>query len=347
MIFEGTKNKFFFGLGLTRAGQSMPDIMMLPQLATYFDVTVDALLGYEPQLAKEQIQQIYRELCKDFAEKPFEEVYGKSESLVKQYYSCYLFLFQICVLWVNHVMLAEEPARQIEVLDRICDLCDHILENCKNVGICNDAIMMKALVGLQCGKAQEVIDGIEELINPYRLANQSDSLLIEAYRMANQVEKADSFSQMSMFLHLLLLIGDGVQFLAIHIQEREVCEETIKRLDQVVDIYHMEKIHPNVVVAYLSQTAVYYCMHGEPENAIKRLQRYVRLIKNIVETESTLRGDAYFTKLDGWFENLDLGTQMVRDKKLVLQSARMSLESPAFASLKGMEAFAKICAQLE
>lgn len=349
-----TQDEMASFLGVTKAsvskwenGQSMPDIMMLPQLATYFDVTVDDLIGYEPQLAKEQIQKIYRDLCKDFAEKPFEEAYEKSESLVKQYYSCYLFLFQICVLWLNHVMLAEGQERQMEVIHRIVDLCDRILENCKSVEICNDAIMMKALANLQCGKAQEAIDGIEELVNPYRLANQSDSLLIEAYRMTNQVEKADSFAQMSMYLHLLLLIGDGIQFLGIHMQEREICDETIRRLEQVIDLYHMDKIHPNVVASYLCQAAAYFCIHGEFEAAIKRLQRYVRIIIIATDKEMFLCGDDYFTKLDGWFENLDLGTQMVRDKKLVLQSARMGLENPVFAPLRDMEEFAKICGQLE
>ena len=50
-------------IGVTKAsvskwenGQSMPDILLLPQLATYFGVTLDALFGYEPQLSKEQIQ---------------------------------------------------------------------------------------------------------------------------------------------------------------------------------------------------------------------------------------------------------------------------------------------------
>ena len=67
MIFEGTKKSIFFGLGLTRAGQSMPDILLLPVLASYFDVSVDRLLGYEPQLSKEQIQEIYRRFSKAFS----------------------------------------------------------------------------------------------------------------------------------------------------------------------------------------------------------------------------------------------------------------------------------------
>ena len=52
-------------VGVTKASvskwetkQSLPDIMLLPRLAAYFDVTVDELLGYEPNLSREQIQKI-------------------------------------------------------------------------------------------------------------------------------------------------------------------------------------------------------------------------------------------------------------------------------------------------
>ena len=61
-------------VGVTKAsvskwetGQSMPDILLLPQIAAFFDVTIDELLGYEPQLSREQIRKIYFELAADFA----------------------------------------------------------------------------------------------------------------------------------------------------------------------------------------------------------------------------------------------------------------------------------------
>jgi len=83
-------------LGVTKASvskwetkQSFPDILLLPRLASYFDVTVDELLGYEPQLSREQIRCSYHSLAEDFAKKPFEEVMQESEALVRKYYSCY------------------------------------------------------------------------------------------------------------------------------------------------------------------------------------------------------------------------------------------------------------------
>ena len=75
-------------VGVTKASvskwetkQSMPDILLLPQLAAFFDVTIDELLGYEPQLSKEQMQKIYLELASDFAKNPFEEVIERVQAL--------------------------------------------------------------------------------------------------------------------------------------------------------------------------------------------------------------------------------------------------------------------------
>ena len=45
MIFEGTKKLNFFGLGLTRAGLSVPDSDMLITLADELDTSVSVLLG--------------------------------------------------------------------------------------------------------------------------------------------------------------------------------------------------------------------------------------------------------------------------------------------------------------
>lgn len=44
MIFEGTKKSIFFGLGLTRAGETYPDIDKCDKLAKYYGVTIDSLV---------------------------------------------------------------------------------------------------------------------------------------------------------------------------------------------------------------------------------------------------------------------------------------------------------------
>ena len=260
-----TQDELAAFLGVTKAsvskwenGQSMPDILLLPELATYFDVSVDELLGYEPQLSKEQIQKLYRELGEEFANLPFDEVFARCEVLVKKYYSCYRFLLQICALWVNHYMLVEERERQLEILEKAISLCEHIMEKCKETELCSDAKGMKATIDILCGRPQDVIDGIEESLNPNRILNQSEGLLLHAYMMVGDTEKANSFAQISMYHHLIALIGDAVNYLNMHMQDKEICEETIRRIDQLIEAFKLDALDLNVIAIYQYQVAVYY-----------------------------------------------------------------------------------------
>jgi transcriptional regulator with XRE-family HTH domain len=57
-----TQEKLAEYMGVSKAavskwesGQSYPDILLLPELATYFNISVDELLGYSPQMSREEI----------------------------------------------------------------------------------------------------------------------------------------------------------------------------------------------------------------------------------------------------------------------------------------------------
>ncbi len=341
-------------IGVTKAsvskwenGLSMPDIILLPQLAAYYDVTVDELLGYEPQLSKEQIQKIYHMLAEAFATEPFEEVFQKSEEYVKRYYSCYPFLAQICVLWTNHFAMAKGQDAQQAVLKKIENLCNHIIKNCKNAAICSDVTVMKAAVDMQCGRPEKVVETLEEFLNPQSLVNQSDGMLIQAYMMMGDMQKADDYAQASMYLHLILLVGGAASYMGMHAQEKELCEETIRRIDALIEAYQFESLHENISASYHFQTAAVLCLHGEKEKAIKRLKRFAKIVSDMLKQEHLLHGDAYFSRMDTWFEKLDLGAQLVRDKRVILQSAKESLKNPVFDGLREDKEFKKIEKMLE
>lgn len=341
-------------VGVTKAsvskwetGQSLPDVLLLPRIAAYFDVTIDELLGYELWLSKEQIRKLYQELASDFAECPFEEVMEKSRGLVKRYYSCYPFLFQMASLWLNHAGLEKDAEKQRQILEEIRKLCEHIIEDCKDIGICNDAMLLRSLVELQLGKTQEVIETLEELLNPYRLVNQSDGVLIQAYQMSGNMEKAGSFTQISMFLHLMSLVGNAVQYLNIHSGDLKVCEETITRIRVVAEAYQLEQLHPNTMAQFYYQAAIVYCMHGWYEAAVQMLERYGAVIEELLKVgQILLHGDAYFDRLSEWIEQLGIGADAPRDMRVVMESVMQTLEHPAFKILEEDAAFMRIKRQL-
>lgn len=337
---EVTQEEVASFIGVTKASvskwetkQSLPDILLLPVLASYYGVTVDELLGYKPQLGKEQIQKIYHDLAAEFAEKPFEEVMDASRKLVKKYYSCYSFLLQISILWLNHYTFAKDPKSQMGILDETVELCTHIIENCKDISICNDATVLKAIMDLQRGRPQEALDLVEDMLSPYRLASQSSGILIQAYQMVGDMDKAVSYTQISMFLHLLSLVEGATQYIAFRAQDKESCEETIRRMDGLIELFQLERLHQNIAAVYHYQVAVYQCQQEDIEGVFARLKRFVEITCDLLDHEAALHGDDYFNRLEEWFEGLDLGKQMVRDKKLVLDNACKALENPVFSPL--------------
>ena len=342
-------------VGVTKAsvskwetGQSIPDVLMLPQLATFFDVTVDELIGYKPQLSEEQIIKIYRDLCVAFVQEPFEEVMEKSKKLVHQYYSCYPFLYRICLLWANHFMLAKEQERQQEILADASELCERIISNAKDIALCNDVVDINATINLLRGDAKAVIDTLEGLQNPSRISNQSVGILIKAYEMANEMEKADSYTQICMYSQLITLIGCATEYLAIHSDDLAVCQETIKRIEKVEEAYNAASLNFNAMCLFYYQAAIVCCMHGEKQQSLELLGKYVKCMEiGFSEEEIRIHGDDYFNNLESWFEKLEVIGGAPREKSIILDSAIGALEHPALACLQEEEGLKKLRQKLQ
>lgn len=341
-------------VGVTKAavskwetGQSMPDIIILPMLAAFFDTTVDELIGYVPQLSKEQIQKWYQEFAQKFADGPFEEVMAETQSYVKKYYSCYPFLFQVCVLWLNHVMLAENRQRQSEVFLFIAELCGHIKENCRDVRISDDVVVLQAMAHLQLGRIDEVVEVLEEVSRPNSLLGQSGFVLMQAYKMAGECHKAESFMQITMYQALYSLVGTAKEYICMHMEELSACEPTIDRIMQVEKTYHLGKLNPNLIAGFEYQAAMCYAMHGEKEKSFAHADRYVYCLRELFSSGIILlHGDEYFNQIEEWFTQTEGGAEAPRDRQLVLEEVKKSFDNPVFAVLEGEQKFREIKEEL-
>ena len=336
-------------VGVTKASvskwenkQSMPDILLLPQLAAFFDVTIDELVGYQPQLSPEQMQKIYQELAAEFAAGSFDETIEKSRNLVKQYYSCYPFLLQVCVLYLNHFMLAgsEEACRAL--LKETEELCERIIRRCSDVSICSDAIAFQAILKIQQGEAAKAVEILEPITDPGRLSDQNDDLLIQAYQLAGETEKARSLAQIRLYIHLVSLVSIAIQYLELFKNEPERCEETIRRTEGLLDLYQGEALHPNLASQFHYQAAVVYGENGKQELALRELSAFAEGVERILHGDLILHGDRYFDRLEEWIEKLPLGDQMPRDKSFIGQNIRAALAHPAFSTIKETEEYRKI-----
>lgn len=326
-------------VGVTKAsvskwetGQSLPDIPMMLLLASYFGVTLDELLGYRPELTKKQIRSLYRELAEAFAEKPFEEVFERSQKLVKAWYSCCPFLLQISVLWLNHCERAPLE-RRAEVLKEIEVLCARIQGNSRDSGLCSDAVFLEAVVRLMQGKTEEVIGTLEEICNPYRMSRNSDAMLIQAYLQAGDIGNADARVQIYMYEGALAMLNGAVNFLAVHLQEPDKCRLLLARTDAMLAQGGLERLHPNAAAQYEYQAAIALCAQGNYQEGAARLRHFADLVNRMKQNGMRLQGDELLDRLEEWFEKNELGAEPVRCEASVTKSAAQALQNPVFSGL--------------
>ncbi|MFH1880927.1 MAG: helix-turn-helix transcriptional regulator [Bacillota bacterium] len=342
-------------IGVTKAsvskwenGLSMPDVLLLPQLAAYFNVSLDALFGYEPQLSREQIQRIYLDFAAAFATRPFEEVLAEVRATIRKYYACYPLLLQLCVLYLNHFFMAKDTAEAQNLLREARGLCGHILDHCKSVSVSSDATSLKALIDLQLGSADAVIEVLEPMLNPARLSRQDDATLVQAYWLAGKPEQAIDFSQVSLYLNLVSFISASVQYMAMNGSDGKSCEETIRRVDSVAKAYKLDRLHPNITAQFQYQAALVMTALGKHQEALARLDAYAKTVCILFDRgQFKLHGDDYFTRVDPWFDKLALGANPPRDMALVRQSALQALDQQPFEPLRQYAEFKALRQRLE
>lgn len=334
-------------MGVTKAsvskwetGQSLPDISLLPLLASFFDVSIDELVGYNPQLSKEQIRKMYETFSDDFSVTSFEKVFQEVKQQVNKYYSCYRFLFQMAVLLLNHYRMCASKEQQRETLEYICHLCEHIQDECHDLTICSDARILNAMVYLELGNPDRTIELLEDNVRPYRLDTQTSGIASSAYMMSGNTGKADSFIQISIYNELLSLLNNSSIHMLIHAQNLSACEETIRRMGILISAYALDKLHPNSVAAFEYQAALCYATNHVKDKALEHLGRFLDCVNQLLNVDNMeLHGDDYFNNIQVWFDETAWQTPSPRSRKTVVDDLKGYLEHPAFTILQGEREF--------
>lgn len=334
-------------------GTTTPDIQTLPVLAAFFDVSVDDLLGYEAQLSQHQTRYYYHKLAQEFAERDFEAVWEESMELVKKYYCCYSLLMQMAILWLNHSSLVKSESQKAEVLEWIEKLCNRIIEGCEDSGLCENAAAIRVLVWLQQGRSDLVIDSMEaEVLDVNRIGDKS-TLLPIAYLSVGNYSMAEKSSQIGIYRNLMELVNNCILLLRSNREDEEYCRKVIQRTDQILVVFQMEKLHPNVAAGYHYQVALKLCSFFTSlkpdleEEIYDRIDQYVQMICQLFRDGIKVHSDPFFFRLKDWFSDLELGAEGIRDGQLILSDAVNSLNHPAFSVLQDEKRMKQCIRKLE
>lgn len=324
-------------------GQSYPDITFLPRLATLFHISIDELLGYQPQMSKEEIRKLYRRLSENFAGHPFEEVMEQCRAVIREYYSCFPLLFQMGVLLVNHSMLAGDGKMQ-GILKEAQELFIRVRTESGDVELAREARNMEAVCLLALGNSDEaaaMIDGADLLLIP------QETLLSLAYRRSGREKEAKAVCQIGIYQYLSALLNLMIQYQELCVDDRMLFDETHRRIAALAETFLVGRLHPALLFPYYLSAAQGYMALGDTGRTYAYLEQYTELVVT-VDWPLKMHGDVYFDTLDDWLENrMILGEDMPRDGKLVRRSMVEAVtENPAFAALHGETAFQRIVEKL-
>ena len=324
-------------------GQSYPDVTFLPKLAAYFNISVDELIDYKPQMAKEDIRKLYRSLSTDFTSKPFDSVMEDCRKTIKKYYSCFPLLLQMGILMINHIDLLKDPQKVASLTAEAKVLFIRVREECDDVSITKLALFMEAMCSLISGDPNSVLELLDGAVAP---ALPPESLLASAYQMIGRAEEAKSVLQVGMFQNIVVLFNFFPAYLALCVDVPSKFDEVLRRSLVVAETFDMRHLHPGVLVGLYISAAQGFIAQKNYDRALEMLQKYTEIVISDIYP-LRLHGDTFFDRLDGWLDQLDLGTDLPRDEKTIRKSmSEVIVHNPAFSVLSDELRFQSITEKL-
>lgn len=325
-------------------GQSYPDITFLPQLAAFFNISIDELMGYEPQMSKENIRKLHLKLSTDFTVEPFDEVLEHCREISKKYFSCAPLLFQIGALLVNNSMLSGNMEKTLSVISEAKELFIRVKKESEDAELCQLSLNMEAFCALTLGNPNEVIELLEGTI---KKIISTETLLAPAYQMMGKVREAKSALQVGIYQHMVSLFGVFPNYLMLCADNPEQFEEIYKRALAIAEAFDLKNLHPSLLMKFYIFAAQGYTMRGATNKALQILEEYTKLVTGDIYPLH-LKGDDFFNLIDECLNELDLGTALPRDEKIIRQSmADGVVNNPVFATLADENRFHIIAEKLK
>jgi transcriptional regulator with XRE-family HTH domain len=347
-----TQDELASYMGVTKASvskweteQSYPDITFLPMLATYFNISVDDLIDYKPQMTKGDIQKLYRKLSSDFTCKPFDTVLADCRKIIKKYYSCFPLLQQMGILLINHVeLLKEEPQKSISLIEEVRALFIRVKEESDDMPLKKQALFLEAYCSLAAGDPNTALELLDGAIEP---AMPPESIMASAYQMTGCPQDAKAVLQVGIYQNIVVLFNFFPAYLMLCTDDPSKFDEVLRHALDVAEVFDLRHLHPAVLVGLYICAAQGYIVQNNHDKALDMLQLYTEIVTSDIYPLS-LHGDNFFDLLDSWLIKLGFGQDLPRDEKTIRKSmSDMVAHNPAFSALLDKQRFQNIVEKLQ
>lgn len=341
-------------------GQSYPDITLLPLLAAFFDCSVDDLLVINSQLTTQEIKRIYQLLKDSFETKSADDVLLMLRGFIRRYYSCYPFLLQMGLFYLNHWDLLPIPAQVTRTeqvpnnektvedqrkyyLQEAVKLFELVKTN-GSADLLQQASYYEAYSMLMLGQAEDIL-GV--LGNKTPVFLPVESLIAAAHQQMADGSAAETVLQSAIYQYVTVLLSLLTNYTLLLTKKPQAMEATYQRGLAFCETFDLSRLHPVIMLNFLAACLTTFAVQGNSARLLCALTRYVSLLKK-TEDPYLLHGDAYFDQIESWIDELELGNQMPRSSNMVKkQLTGLILESPLLQPFKDQQSFTELFQRLQ
>lgn len=296
-------------------GQSHPDILLLPKLATFFNISVDDLIGYDPELSSAQIRKLYLDLENYVPDAGLDSIVEDIKIKVKQYYSCFELLYYMALFILNHCDLATDTTKKEEYLEYANNILKRVCEDSKDPILKDKSLSLRAACLISLGKSEEALN---ILPSSDMLSISKDCLVASAYLKTKKENEVDQKLQVMIYKNITDLITLLMMKSSLH---NDDWVETLERVEDLIGTFNLIEINISIVLNFYLSLATRYV----EENNLKLASQYVEKLLNLLikgkEKSFEIRGDEYFNQIDKWIdENLLLSAKPNRSDVMISRS---------------------------
>jgi len=321
--------------------QSYPDIVLLPQLAAYFNISIDELIGYEPQMTKKDIAALYCKLYEDLSNKPFDEVIAECREAIKKHFSCFPLLLNMGDLLINASAINGDDDMFFAITAEAKALFVRVKTESDDVELVKAALYMEAMCAMILGKPKEVVDLLEKTVVHEQ---PPEALIATAYHMQGKNKEAETILQVGIYQHILSAFDLLASYIPLAQNDAEQFGEVVKRTLSLVEIFNMKKLHPPQIAFYMS-AAQGYLAYQKTEQALDMLEQYAEVVTGGII--GPLKGDSFFNLIDPWLSDPVIEIPATPHKTVNEQLACEIMREPIFDVLRDNPRFQSIVRRLE
>ena len=323
--------------------QSYPDILLLPQLAAYFNISVDELIGYQPQMTKKDIAKLYCKLYKDLSQKPLDEVFEQCREATKKYFSCFPLLQQMGTLLVNAVPLIDDEEKSAATIAEAKELFVRVKTQSDDAELMKAAVYMEASCSMLLYNPNEVI---ELLGATDKSIHTNEVLLALAYQMTERNTEAETVLQVGIYQNITSVLSLLSTYIMFGADDYERFNKTVERTFSIIETFNIKKMQPSIVISCYLVAAQGYLSHQKVDKALDFLDKYAELVNSDFSLQ--FKGDSFFNLIDKWIaEGTNLGEAMPSNEIAKQSMADAVINNPEFSALSDNPRFQNIVKRLE